>query len=54
MPVYLERKLTQVGNSLRVVIPKDIVNELNLKAGDTLRMTLDNSNIITTKAKKPK
>lgn len=52
MPIYLERKLTKVGNSLRVVIPKEIVDILKLKAGDTLRMIMDNSRIIVEKAEK--
>ena len=51
MPVYLNRKLTKVGNSLRVVIPKEIADTLDLKPGDTLRVTLDDSQIIMSKLK---
>ncbi|MDW8044589.1 MAG: AbrB/MazE/SpoVT family DNA-binding domain-containing protein, partial [Nitrososphaerota archaeon] len=35
-------KLVKVGNSLRVTIPKEIVEALSLKEGDTLGVTITN------------
>jgi putative addiction module antidote len=36
MPVDFERTLGKVGNSLRIVIPTEIVDALRLKHGDIL------------------
>jgi len=32
-------KIRAVGNSLGVVLPKDVLSRLNLKSGDTLHLT---------------
>ena len=49
MPVDLERKIGKVGNSLRVVIPQEIVNKLDLKEGDILMINTDDHRIIMKK-----
>jgi AbrB family looped-hinge helix DNA binding protein len=41
--VKLRVKLVKVGNSLRVAIPAIIVQEMGLKAGDTLLIDYDES-----------
>lgn len=38
-------KLTRVGNSTAVIIPKEILSNLNLKKGDTLYCTVDQQSI---------
>ena len=32
-------KLTQIGNSLGVILPKEAVNKLNVEKGDSLHLT---------------
>jgi len=32
-------KLTQIGNSVGVILPKDVLGRLNLEKGDTLFLT---------------
>lgn len=34
-----ELKIRPVGNSLGVVLPKEVLTRLNMKAGDTLHLT---------------
>lgn len=46
MPVKFEVSVMQVGNSLRITIPKEIAKYLKLKKGDTVAMWADNSHII--------
>jgi AbrB family looped-hinge helix DNA binding protein len=46
MPVKFEVSVMQVGNSLRITIPKEIGKHLNLKKGDTVVLWVDNSHII--------
>ena len=49
MPVKFTLKAAQVGNSLKVTIPKEIAEHLNLSKGDTVSMWTDNSHIIIEK-----
>jgi len=49
MPVKFELSVMQVGNSLRITIPKEIVKYLNLKKGNTVFMWIDNKHIIVEK-----
>ena len=51
MPVKFELSVMQVGNSLRVTIPKEVAKHLDLKKGDTVEMWVDNSHIIIEKKK---
>jgi len=41
-----------VGKSLKVTIPKELVEHLDLKKGDTIAMWADNSHIVLEKEKK--
>lgn len=45
MPVEFEVSLVQVGNSLRVTIPKEVVKAMGLKKGDKLGLVLTDSQI---------
>jgi putative addiction module antidote len=38
-------KIVKVGNSLRVTIPKEIVEAVRLKAGDSVNIWLDGNQI---------
>ncbi|MCP8321958.1 MAG: AbrB/MazE/SpoVT family DNA-binding domain-containing protein [archaeon] len=42
-------KVVKVGNSLRMTIPKDIVREMGLKAGDQLLVSLTDSQMLVEK-----
>lgn len=46
MPVKFEISVVLVGKSLKITIPKEIVNYLQLKKGDTVLMWVDNSHLI--------
>lgn len=48
--VQFRMKLVRVGNSLRVTIPKEIVEAFELEEGDTLMISSSNSEIIIKKA----
>jgi len=53
MPVRFELSVMQVGNSLRVTIPKEVAKHLELAKGDTVQLWVDNGHImIEKKAKK--
>lgn len=45
MPVEFEVSLVQVGNSLRVTIPKEVVRALTLKKGSKLGLSLTDHEI---------
>jgi AbrB family looped-hinge helix DNA binding protein len=45
MPIEFEVSLVQVGNSLRVTVPKEVVRALHLKKGDKLGLSLTDSEI---------
>lgn len=49
MPIKFKIKVVKIGNSLRVTIPKEIVEAIKLKAGDLVDISLDNSQIIIQK-----
>ena len=54
MPIVFEGKVFPAGNSLRVTIPAPIKRALELKAGDTVRISLNDSQMVLEKAKKGK
>ncbi|MFZ0896700.1 MAG: AbrB/MazE/SpoVT family DNA-binding domain-containing protein [Candidatus Nitrosopolaris sp.] len=47
MPFEPRVKLGKVGNSFRVTIPVEMIGDLGWKAGDMLRIGLDDSNRLT-------
>jgi len=49
MPVKFELSVMQVGNSLRITIPKEIAKYMQLKKGDTVELWVDNSRVIVEK-----
>jgi len=52
MPVKFELSVMQVGNSLRVTIPKEVAAHLNIKKGDTVELWVDNQHVIVEKKEK--
>ena len=40
----MKRKLVKVGNSLAVTLPRELVKELGLKAGQEVETTIDQRN----------
>jgi len=52
MPIVLKRKVMRIGNSLRVAIPKEIVELLQLKQGDSIEFAATNGDIVIRKSKK--
>ena len=51
MPAEFRMKLTKIGNSLRITIPKPVVDGLGLKEGDVLVLTTTDSHIKIGKVK---
>ena len=49
MPVKFEISVVQVGKSLKVTIPVEIVRHMKIEKGDIVSMWVDNSNIIIEK-----
>lgn len=49
MPLTIQVKLTKIGNSLRITVPKDALRALNWKEGDILEIGLDNHHMIVKK-----
>jgi putative addiction module antidote len=53
MPLTIDVKLTKIGNSLRITVPKEVLKTLNWKAGDMLEVGLTDHSMIVKKATKP-
>jgi AbrB family looped-hinge helix DNA binding protein len=51
MPLKIEVSVMQVGNSLRITIPKEVAAHLDLKKGDKVQFWADNSHVILEKKK---
>ena len=51
MPLKIEISVVEVGKSLKITIPVAIAKHLNLKKGDTVLMSVDDSHIIVEKKK---
>jgi antitoxin component of MazEF toxin-antitoxin module len=49
VPVKFEVSVVLVGKSLKVTIPKELCNHLDLRKGDKVSMWSDNSHIIIEK-----
>lgn len=41
----METKIRKIGNSLGVTLPKQLIDELNLKEGDTLTIESEKGNV---------
>ena len=44
-----ELSVMQVGNSLRITIPKEVANHLKVQKGDKIKLWVDNNRIIVEK-----
>ena len=51
MPIKLEVSVMQVGNSLRITIPKEVAAHLDLKKGDTVQIWADDNHVFLEKKK---
>jgi len=51
LPVEFRVRLTKIGNSLRITIPKPVVNGLGLRERDMLVLTVTDSRIMVRKAR---
>jgi AbrB family looped-hinge helix DNA binding protein len=49
MPVKFTLKVAKVGNSVRVTLPKEIREHLDLQVGDSISMWADNSHVVIEK-----
>ena len=49
MPIKFEVSVMQVGNSLRITVPKEVALHLQIKKGDKLIMYSDNSHVVIEK-----
>jgi AbrB family looped-hinge helix DNA binding protein len=49
MPVKFKIKVVKIGNSLRVTIPKEITEAVDLKKGNMVEVYLDDDKIIIRK-----
>jgi antitoxin component of MazEF toxin-antitoxin module len=54
MPIQFERKVFVAGGSLRVNLPGPITKTLKIQEGDTLVISMNDSQIVMEKAKKGK
>lgn len=54
MPIKFELSVMQVGNSLRVTIPKEVAKHLKLAKGDIIQLWVDNDRVILEKMKEQK
>lgn len=52
MPVQFERKIFTAGGSLRVNLPSPFTKALNIKEGDTVTITLNDSQMVIEKARR--
>lgn len=52
MPVQFERKIFTAGGSLRVNLPSPFTKALNIKEGDAVVITLNDSQMVLEKASK--
>jgi len=49
LPIEFEVKVVEVGNSLRIAIPKEILRAVGIEKGDTLLMTTTDHQILIRK-----
>ena len=49
MPVPFKVKAVKIGNSIRMTIPKQIIDYLKIREGDTLEVTVQDSEMLVKK-----
>jgi len=49
MPIPFKVKAVKIGNSIRMTIPKQIVDYFKIEAGDTLEVIVQDSEMIVRK-----
>ena len=49
VPIKFEISVVQVGNSLKITIPKEVAKHLEIKKGDTVDLWVDNNHMIVEK-----
>jgi len=49
MPLTIKVKLSKMGNSLRMTIPKPVLNALGWKEGDMLEIGITDSSMVVKK-----
>jgi AbrB family looped-hinge helix DNA binding protein len=49
MPIPFKVKAVKIGNSIRMTIPKQIVDYLNISEGDTLEVTVQDTEMLVKK-----
>ena len=49
MPIKFEVSVMQIGNSMRITVPKEVARHLQIKKGDKLVMYSDNGRVILEK-----
>lgn len=50
MPIPFTVKAVKIGNSIRMTIPKPVVDYLKIEEGDTLKITVQDSEMLVKKA----
>jgi antitoxin MazE len=48
----MRASIRKMGNSAGVIIPKPVLNELGVKAGDEIEMTLESGKVVLSPAKR--
>lgn len=51
VPTKFTLKVAQVGNSLRVTLPKEICEQLSIRKGDSVQLWADDSHVVIEKKK---
>lgn len=49
MPIPFKMKAVKIGNSIRVTIPKQVADYLEIHAGDTLEITVQDQEMLVKK-----
>ena len=49
MPIPFKVKAVKIGNSIRMTIPKQIIDYLKIEVGDTLEIIVEDSKMIIQK-----
>ena len=49
MPVPFKVKAVKIGNSIRMTIPKPVADYLNINEGDSLEVTVQDSEMVVKK-----